>query len=119
MLRLPKPATPGAIGEEIGLSEPEFQEIELAPVAFRKARPLQRADGSSGWELLVSAVCVEAIAGSLEGSETRAAEALFGGAQGVVIDGVLMAILLVTSSDVGGKPCVYRLGLQRPVSQKA
>ena len=118
MLRLPSPATPGDIGEQIGLGEPEFQEIELAPVVFRKARPVPRADGSAEWELLVSAACIQAIAGSLDGSETRGAAALFASAQGVVVGGVLMKILLVTSSDVSGKPCVYRLVLQRPASQR-
>lgn len=91
--------------------------MELAPVAFRKARAQIKADGAAIWELLVSATCVENLAGTLEGSQTAAAATLFANAYGVVVDDVLMEIVSVTSSDVAGTPCVYRVVVRRPLAQ--
>ena len=45
-----------------------------------------------------------------------AAEAMFGAAFGVWIDGVLLAVESATKSEVGGTPYLYRLVLRAPVS---
>ena len=116
MLRLPMPAIPGDLTEQLGLASPSFQDIELAPVCFRKGRAQIREDGAVIWELLVSASRVSSIAGSLNGSESAAARSLFANAHGVLVGGDLMEIETVTSSDVGGLPCVYRLLLRSPTT---
>ena len=114
ILRLPSPGVAGEVQEQLGLSLPSFQDMELSPVAFRKARGQVRSDETVLLELLVSATCVRVLAGFLDGSETAAATTLFGNAYGVMIDDVLMEIETVTWSDVAGSPCVYRLILRRP-----
>ena len=66
MLRMPAPAVAGNDGEQLGLATPQFQDIELAPVAFRKAE--------STSTLLVSGSAVKAVVGSLK---FNSAELLF------------------------------------------
>src|SRR3984885_45974 len=93
LLRMPAQATAGDVTEELGLAVPEFQDVELAPVVFRKARA-PGADGKAAqWELMVSATAVNAIVGSLGYS---AASVLFETAFGVLADGVLMEVESVT-----------------------
>ena len=109
-LRLPTtPATPGVNGE-LGLAVPEFEDAEMSPVVFRRARPQPRKDGTR-WELMVSAESVDALLGS---SGATDASELFGGAAGVLVDGTLMEIESAASSDAGGRPYVYRLVLRTP-----
>ena len=81
-------------GEQLGLAVPEFQDVELAPVVFRKARQgasalSVTADKAARWELMVSASAVQNLVGSLGYS---AASVLFATAFGVLIDGVLMEV---------------------------
>ena len=45
LLRVPAPAVAGDVTEQLGLATPEFQDVELAPVVFRRAR---RAGGGGG-----------------------------------------------------------------------
>ena len=113
MLRVPVPATTtdGAetLADEIGLGLPQFAEVELAPVVFRRARP--DVDGATGvmrWELLVSATAVALAAGT---RDAGACFAMFSGAAGVVVDGTLLTIAGASSSDVTGSPYLYRLQL--------
>jgi hypothetical protein len=101
---MPAPASAGDTTEQLGLAVPEFQDLELAPVVFRKARL-----AAGKWELMVSATAVNALVGSLGFS---AASVLFAVAFGVLIDGVLMEVVSATESEVGGAPYVYRLVLR-------
>ena len=55
LLRMPAPATAGDVTEQLGLAMPEFQDVELAPVVFRKARVatamVRRRSGSCWFRL--------------------------------------------------------------------
>jgi hypothetical protein len=118
LLRMPANATAGATAEQLGLAVPEFQDVELAPVVFRKARQAASALSATGdkaarWELMVSATAVQELVGSLGYS---AASVLFATAFGVLIDGVLMEVISATESEVFGAPYVYRLVLQAPLA---
>lgn len=109
-LRVPAPAVAGDVTEQLGLSSPGFADMELAPVAFRRARARVAEERAPVWELLVSASAVEKLAGSRQGGVA----VLLATAAGVVVDGVLMEIEAVTSSGMGGMTYVYRLLLQEP-----
>jgi hypothetical protein len=118
LLRMPADASAGDTTEQLGLAAPEFQDAELAPVVFRKARQAASAltvapDKAARWELMVSATAVQKLVGSLGYS---AASVLFATAFGVVIDGVLMEVVSATESEVFGTPYVYRLVLQAPLA---
>src|ERR1700761_4225144 len=110
LLRMPAQASAGDTTEQLGLAVPTFQDVELAPVVFRKSRQAVTTQAAVGkvakWELMVSATAVNALVGSLGYS---AASVLFATAFGVLIGGVLMAVESVTESEVFGAPYVYRL----------
>jgi hypothetical protein len=117
LLRMPANASAGDMAEQLGLAVPEFQDVELAPVVFRKARQAASAlsvtvDKAARWELMVSATAVNALVGSLGYS---AASVLFATAFGVLIDGALMEVISATESEVFGTPYVYRLVLRAPL----
>jgi hypothetical protein len=117
LLRMPAQASAGDTTEQLGLAVPEFQDVELAPVVFRKARQAATAVATAGkaarWELMVSATAVSALVGSLGYS---AGSVLFATAFGVLIDGVLMEIVSATESEAFGTPYVYRLVLNAPIA---
>jgi hypothetical protein len=103
LLRLPAAAVATNDGEQLGLATPLFQDVELAPTAFRMA-----AKAST---LLVSGSAVKAIVGSLK---FNSAEVLFETAMGVVVDEVLYTILSSTAATADGKTYVYSLELRSP-----
>ncbi len=103
MLRIPAPAVANNDGEQLGVATPQFQDVELAPVAFRK---LEKTT-----VLLVSGSAVQSIVGSLQ---FNSAEVLFETAVGVVADSVLYTILSNTASTSDGKTYVYSLELRAP-----
>jgi hypothetical protein len=113
LLRMPAPASAGDTTEQLGLAVPSFQDLQLAPVVFRKARATVSEGKAAKSELMVSATAVNALVGSLGYS---AASVLFATAFGVLIDGVLMEIEAATESEVGGVPYVYRLLLRSPMA---
>jgi hypothetical protein len=113
MLRTPAPASAADVAEQLGSAVPGFQDVELAPVAFRAARARVAEGKAARWELLVSASAVEALVGSLGYS---AAAVLFAEAFGVLVDGVLMTVESATESEIGGAPYVYRLMLRAPIA---
>ena len=113
LLRMPVQGSAGDTTEQLGLAVPEFQDSELAPVVFRKARQAATTEKAARWELMVSATSVNALVGALGYS---AASVLFGTAFGVLIDGVLMEIISATESEVFGTPYVYRLVLSAPIA---
>lgn len=114
MLRLPATASAGDVTEQLGLAVPEFQDVTLAPVAFRSARATVSEGKATKWELLVSATAIQTLLGSLG---YGAAESLFGAAFGVLIDGVLMTIESATGAEVEGAVYLYRLVLRVPMAQ--
>jgi hypothetical protein len=113
LLRTPSPATPGDVAEQLGLATPSFQDVELAPVVFRKAQGTTALGKGTRWELLISATAVQTVIGSLA---FDSATVLFAQAFGILIDDVLMEIEAATSSTAFGQPYVYRLVLRAPTS---
>ena len=109
LLRMPMPASPLA-SEQLGLATPGFQDIPLAPAAFRKARP----QSATKVELLVSATIVELTVGTLT---YDSAATLFAEALGIVIDDDVFTIDSATAEQAFGKPYLYRLTLRPPQSQ--
>lgn len=101
LLRVPLPAIAGEEGEQLGLAEPQFHDVELDPCVFRKV-------GSTD-ELLVSAVAVQKAVGSLE---FDSAHVLFATAAGVLVDGVLFLVGDVTALQSGDAAICYRVGLK-------
>jgi hypothetical protein len=114
MLRMPSPAVPADITEQLGIATPAFQDLPLAPVAYRKARATVAAGKAAKWELLVSAITVENIVGSLA---YFSASVLFADAFGVLSDDELLEIESATEEQVFGRPYVYRLLLRAPLAQ--
>jgi len=113
LLRIPGFGSVGDATEQLGLAVPTFQDVELCPVVFRKARATTSVGKAARWELMVSATAVMALVGSLGYSS---ASVLFEQAFGVLIDGALMEVVSATESEVGGMPYVYRLVLRAPVA---
>jgi hypothetical protein len=113
LLRMPAPASPLA-SEQLGLATPYFQDVPLAPVAFRKARAQSTSGKPLPPELLVSATIVELTVGSLD---YASASILFAEALGIVIDDEVFTIDSATPEQAFGKPYLYRLTLRTPQSQ--
>lgn len=113
-LRLPAPGDGASVNEQIGLAVPEFQDAELSPVVFRRARAQMKTDGPR-WELMVSAISVGGLLGTAGMTD---ASVLFAGAFGVLVGETLMEIESVTSSDMDGSPYVYRVVLRAPAVQR-
>jgi hypothetical protein len=105
-LRVPAPALQGDVEEQVGLATPEFQDVGLGPVCFRKVRPTVSAEGVVQYELLVSASAVKRVVGSLE---YESASVLFGQAAGVLVDEALLEIEAATSAEAFGEVYLYRL----------
>jgi hypothetical protein len=104
LLRLPMAAAGGDDSEQLGLATPEFNDVELAPCVFRKvgSRP----------ELLVSAVAVQKLVGSLA---FDSAVVLFKTAVGVVVDDVVLEIEGVVAVESVGVAVCYRVRLKAAV----
>lgn len=114
LLRLPAPAVPADPTEQLGLATPQFQDVPLAPVVFRKARASTPAGEAAQWEMLVSASAVQQILGSLA---YASAALLFATAFGVLSDDELFEITSATVQQVYGVPYCYRLVLRAPLAQ--
>ena len=112
LLHVPAPAVQGDLGEQVGLAAPEFQDLELGPVAFRKVRAKiapAETERAAEYARLVSASAVKRLVGSLE---YGSASVLFGQAAGVLVDGALLQITSATSAEGFGTVYLYRLGLK-------
>lgn len=113
LLRMPAPAVPADISEQLGIAAPVFQDYALAPALSRKARA---AGKGSTFELLVSAIAVEKLVGSLEHAS---ASVLFANAFSVVADDEPYAIVSATQEPPVGDAHLYRLVLQAPQTRAA
>jgi hypothetical protein len=114
MLRMPAPAVPADVTEQLGIAMPTFQDLPLAPVVCRKARATVDEGKAAKWELLVSATVVENLVESLT---YASASVLFAAAYGVLSDDELLEVESATSEQVFGQPYVYRLVLRAPLTQ--
>ncbi|RSL17016.1 hypothetical protein EDE15_2544 [Edaphobacter aggregans] len=109
LLRVPAPGVAGNSAEQLGLTVPRFQDVELGPVVFRRTR-VNAAEGKAVQrEVLVSASAVEVLTGSLGFSS---ASVLFATAFGVLVDEALLTIVSATEMEAGGVVCGYRLLLR-------
>lgn len=113
-LRMPAPAVPADVTEQLGIATPLFQDLQLKPVAFRKARATVAPDKAARWELLVSASAIESLTGSLA---YASASLLFEQAFGVLVDEELLEIVSATAEQVFGRAYAYRLVLRAPLAQ--
>jgi hypothetical protein len=104
LLRLAAPAVPGDDAEQLGLATPEFQDVVIGPVTFRKTDSVRT--------LLVSARAVQATLGS---TAFDSADVLFETAVGVVIDDVLYEIVNSVALQAMGQAYCYCLTLEPPV----
>lgn len=112
LLRIPAPAIAGDSGEQLGLTSPQFQDVELSPVVFRTATS-DGGEGKAGHrELIASATAVQALTGS---REFASANALFASAFGVLVDDVQLAIVGITDLEAGGLVYAYRVTLREPI----
>ena len=107
-LRVPTPAVAGDVTEQIGLATPGFEDLELTPAVFRKSRARMAAGKAAEYEVLVSAGCVEELAGGVG----QSVDVLFAQAFGVVAGESVLRIEAVTTSEVGGSAYLYRLLLR-------
>ena len=107
-LRVPTPAVASDVTEQIGMATPGFEDLELAPAIFRKSRAHMAEGKPTQYEVLVSAACVEALAGGAG----QSVAVLFAQAFGVVTGTSVMAIETVTTSELGGVTYVYRVLLR-------
>ena len=112
-LRMPAPATAGLDAEQLGLTTPEFQDIELAPVVFRRARATIGAGTPAQWELLLSETIVKTLAAN---TSFGSAAAIFASAASVQVGEALMTIVSATEIEAGGTICGYRLLLREPIA---
>ena len=65
VLRMPAPAAPADVTEQLGLATPLFQDLKLAPAVFRKVRAIVSLEKPARWEMVVSATVVDGVLGSL------------------------------------------------------
>jgi len=118
LLRVPAPAIPGDLGEQLGLATPTFQDVRLGPAIFRKLRArigTAERPKEASYELLLAASSVDRAVGMLG---LEGAEVLFGSAAGVLAngtDGPLLGIIWMTSAEAFGQVYLYRLGLRSAV----
>jgi hypothetical protein len=109
MLRVPGNAMAALDAEQLGLSEPQFEEIAIGPAVYRRVMPTKADGKGERAELLVSATTILKIVGSLGFSSTSV---LFAQAAGVMVDGTLLQIMGASSSEIFGQPYLYRLQLR-------
>ena len=112
-VRIPAPGVPGDAGEQMGLATPGFQDMDLGPVVFRKARATVKAGGVARYELMVSALAIGELVGSLGYGSVGV---LFAVIAGVLVDDALLYVESLTESQVGGEVYCYRLGLRGAVA---
>jgi len=115
-LRIPAPATPGDPAEQLGLAVPQFQDIELAPVAFRTAAAKTAEGKANRRELIVAATAVERLT---ESQNFDSAHALFTSAFGVLVDDALLTIAGTTEMIAGGIVYAHRLTLREALTDAA
>ena len=109
LVRMPMPAMAGDDGEQLGLETPQFQDVALGPVVFRRS-----TSPIADTEVLVSAMAVETIVGALA---FDSAQVLFAQALGIVVDDALYEVEWVRSSEAFGVVYLYRVGLRGALSE--
>ena len=114
MLRVPGSAMAAQDAEQLGMIDPQFEEIAIAPAVFRRVMATKADGKGERAELLVSATTILGIVSSLA---FASANVLFAQAAGVVVNGTLLQITGASSSEVFGRPYLYRLQLRGALSE--
>lgn len=107
-LRILTQPSPGDAGQ-VGLPSPLYQDYALAPVIFRRVLPTLSDGKPDRYELLISATAVTNLLISVSAASPQS---LFTGAVGVMVDGAVMAIESIGTSEAFGAPYLYTLILR-------
>jgi hypothetical protein len=99
----------GGDAGQVGASAPNFQQMPLSPVIFRRVRATMKDGQLPEYELLVSA---SAVAQQVSALQLASAEALFDSAAGVLINGAQFVIETRSASEALGQVYLYRLLLR-------
>jgi hypothetical protein len=110
-LRFPLTAQGAEDAEQLGLSAPEFEDVALSPVIFRRLHAQIAKGDTAKYELLVSA---SAINGQMASLGFSSVAELFAAGLGIVVRGTLLAVQGVTASEAFGQTYIYRVQLEGP-----
>jgi hypothetical protein len=99
---------------EVGLVATTFSNVTIGPVVMRKLKPTWQDDGTSKWELLVSATSVEQQVSALD---FTSAQSLFAMTLAVTVAGQDYLIESVASNEAFGQVYLYRLLLREARQQ--
>ena len=99
---------------EVGLVATSFAEVVLSPVVMRKLRPSWRDDGTTRWELIVSATSIQQQVNSLD---LASAQSLFAMTLAVTVGGQDYLIESIASNEAFGQIYLYRLLLNEARQQ--
>ena len=99
---------------EVGLAPTNFAEVAISPVVMRKLRPTWQDNGTSKWELLISATSVGNQVSSLDLSS---AQSLFAMTLTVTVAGQDYLIDSIASNEAFGQVYLYRLLLHEARQQ--
>lgn len=94
---------------QLGITATAFQQLAIAPAAFRRTRATMSEGQKAKYELLLSAAAVEA---QITALQLSSADALFTMAAGVQVDGLALLIEGWSASFALGSACMYRLLLR-------
>ena len=94
---------------QLGINAPGFQALSIAPVIFRRTRPVMQEGQPAKYELIVSA---SAVAQQVSLLQLSSADALFSLVAGVTVSGLSLVLEEWASSASLGEPLLYRLLLR-------
>ena len=110
-LRFPLNAASGQDAEQLGLSEPAFEDVPLGPAVFRRVQAQVTTDNRAKYELLISATAINAQMAALGLSSVTD---LFSASLGVVVRDTLLCVLAVTASEAFGQAYMFRVQVEGP-----
>lgn len=112
-LQMPPATGDSTDAGQLGLDAPNFQQLALSPVVFRRTRATMTEGQPAKYELLVSGAAVQAAVGA---QQVASADLLFEMAAGVVVAGELFLIEAASVSECLGAVYMYRLLLRQSAS---
>ncbi|HVW77834.1 MAG TPA: hypothetical protein VHB45_09480 [Alloacidobacterium sp.] len=108
-LLMPPAAGDSSDAGQVGIHAPNFQQLTLAPAAFRRVQATAQEGQQPKYELLISASAVQQQVSALQ---LTSADALFDSAAGVVIQNTQFLIESRSVSESLGQIYLYRLLLR-------
>jgi hypothetical protein len=112
-LQIPAAAAAGDAAQ-IGITPQTYQSLPLSPALFRRVRSPAVEGVPEKFELTVSASAIGMQIGALQ---LDSADALFGLAAGISVNGKLFLIEAVTAPEAFGQAYLYRLQLREALPQ--